>query len=166
MTDHFGIPGGTRRAVRALGGGAAGAIVLTGLHEIARRVVPHAPRMDVIGQRALTRVMAAVGRRPPRGKRLFRQTLAGELFSNALYYSLVGAGSRSAVMRNGMLLGFGAGLGAVLLPPRFGLGHSPNSKAPLTQLLTLAWYAAGGLAAAAAIRGYDYRPGSRGPEAD
>jgi hypothetical protein len=152
MSNEPEVSLGTQRAVRALGGGAAGAVVLTGLHEIARRVVPHAPRMDVIGERALTRALAAVGRRPSRGRRLFRQTLAGELFSNTLYYSLIGVSSRSRVVRNGVLLGLAAGLGAVLLPPRLGLGRSPGTKAPLTPLLTLAWYTAGGLAAAATIR--------------
>jgi hypothetical protein len=108
--------------------------------------------MDVIGERALSRSVEALGQRSPRGRRLFRATLAGELLSNTLYYGLVGAAGGSRVLRTGVLLGFAAGLGAVLLPPRLGLGHPPGEKAPLTPLLTLAWYTAGGLAAATAIR--------------
>ncbi len=140
---------------RALAGGIAGALVLTGLHETARRLLPHAPRMDVIGERAVSRSMEAVGRTPPTGQRLYRATLAGELLSNALFYSVVGAGSSSRVLRRGLLLGLAAGLGAVLLPPRLGLGYPPAQKAPLTPLLTIAWYTAGGLAAAAAARALD-----------
>lgn len=126
--------------------------MLTGLHEAARRFLPHAPRMDVIGERALSRSLHALGRRSPRGRRLFGATLAGELFSNSLYYSMVGAASRSRTLRTGLVIGLVAGVGAVLLPPHLGLGKSPGSKAPLTPLLAVAWYTAGGLAAAAAAR--------------
>ena len=141
-----------RSAGRVLTGGLAGTLVVTALHEVARRILPHAPRMDVIGERALSRTLAALGQRPPRGRRLFRATLAGELLSNTLYYSLVGAIAKSRVLRTGLLVGTAAGIGAVLLPPRLGLGRPPGEKAPLTPLLTLAWYTAGGLAAAAVTR--------------
>ena len=139
---------GRRSAGRAVSGGIAGALVLTGLHEAARRAVPHAPRMDVIGERALRRSFKAWDRRPPRGRHLFRATLAADLLSNTLYYSLVGAGSRSRRLRRGLLIGLAAGIGAVLLPPHLGLGHPPGEKAPLTPLLTIAWYTAGGVTAA------------------
>jgi hypothetical protein len=108
--------------------------------------------MDVIGERALSRSLAVVGRRPPTGRRLYQASLAGELLSNSLYYSMVGAASRSRALRSGLLLGLAAGLGAVLLPPRLGLGRPPGEKAPLTPLLTIAWYTAGGVAAAAVTR--------------
>jgi hypothetical protein len=152
MRNKFESPSGRRSPVRALTSGVAGALVLTGLHEVARRLLPHAPRMDVIGERALSRSLGALGYRPPRGPRLYRATLAGELLSNALYYSVVGAARHSRSLRTGLLVGFAAGLGAVLLPPRLGLGNPPGAKAPLTPLLTVAWYTAGGLAAAAATR--------------
>jgi hypothetical protein len=143
--------------MRALGGGTAGALALTGLHEIVRRTAPHAPRMDVIGMRALSRVIRAAGGRPARGDRLFRQTLLGDLAGNALYYSLAG---RSA--RRGLLLGAAAGLGAALLPPVLGLGRSPGARWPSTPLMTLALYTAGGLVAGVAGRalgGDDAAPG-------
>lgn len=152
MPKNFTKPSSRNRSGRALTSGIAGTLVLTGLHEAARRLLPHAPRMDVIGERALSRSLAALGRRPPRGRQLFRATLAGELLSNTLYYSLVGAIAESRVLPTGLLIGAAAGLGAVLLPPRLGLGHPPGEKAPLTPLLTLAWYTAGGLAAAAVAR--------------
>jgi hypothetical protein len=143
----------TRRTpTRALTGGAAGALVLTGLHEASRHLLPHSPRMDVIGERALKRTLKATGRRAGRRQNLYGPTLAGELVSNTLYYSLVGAGSRSSRLGRGLVVGLAAGLGAVLLPPRLGLGHPPGERKPLTPLLTIAWYTAGGLAAALAMR--------------
>lgn len=157
MRNRSEIRSGRQTPARALTSGIAGALVLTGLHETARRLMPHAPRMDVIGERALSRSIAAVGRNPPKGRQLYRTTLAGELLSNALYYSLVGTGSGSHVLRRGLVIGLAAGLGAVLLPPRVGLGNQPGEKAPLTPLLTIAWYTAGGLAAAAIASALDER---------
>src|SRR4051812_31304422 len=133
----------------ALGSGLAGAAALTLVHETARRFIPHAPRVDVIGVRAIARPMRAAGYRPPHYNRLHNAALAGELVSNSAYYSLIGAGRREHVWRNGMILGLLAGLGAALLPPILGLGNQPHRKAPLTQILTVAWYLLGGLAAAA-----------------
>jgi hypothetical protein len=137
--------------MRALGGGAVGALALTGLHELTRRALPHAPRMDVIGMRALSRTVRALGGRPARGDRLYRQTLWSDLVSNALYYSLAAGPGRRSTGR-GLLLGAAAGVGAAALPPLLGLGRSPGAKWPATPLLTVALYTAGGLVAAAAGR--------------
>ena len=41
----------------------AGAMVLNALHESARRVIDDAPRMDVLGERAIAKGMEAVDRR-------------------------------------------------------------------------------------------------------
>jgi hypothetical protein len=142
----------TTSTLRSLASGAIGALAVTALNEGARRRIRHAPRMDVIGMRALASVMRKVGRRPPRGRALFRQTLAGDLISNTLYYALVGAGSRQTRLSRGIALGAAAGLGAALLPPLLGLGRQPGERRPRTPLLTVAWYTAGGIAAAVAGR--------------
>jgi hypothetical protein len=136
--------------IRALGGGTVGAVALTTLHELTRRTVSRAPRMDVIGMRALSRTVRALGGRPARGDRLFRQTLIGDLAANTLYYSLAAGGRRP--LSRGLLLGAAAGLGAATLPPLLGLGRSPGAKWPATPLMTMALYTAGGIAAGAAGR--------------
>ncbi|HEX2219722.1 MAG TPA: hypothetical protein VHG35_13040 [Gemmatimonadales bacterium] len=136
--------------VRAVGGGTVGAVALTALHELTRRTVPRAPRMDVIGMRALSRTVRALGGRPARGDRLFRQTLLGDLAANTLYYSLAATGRRP--LSRGLLLGLAAGIGAAALPPLMGLGRSPGARWPATPLMTIALYTAGGLAAGAAGR--------------
>ena len=134
----------------AVGSGLAGAVALTLVHETARRVIPHAPRVDVIGVRAISRPMRAAGYRPPHYNRLHDIALAGEMVSNSAYYSLIGAGDHKHVWRRGTILGLAAGLGAALLPPVMGLGQQPHRLTPFTQILTVAWYLIGGLAAAAA----------------
>ncbi|WP_245557528.1 hypothetical protein [Deinococcus peraridilitoris] len=132
--------------------GVVGALTVTLLNESVRRVVPHAPRMDVIGERALSRTLDAAGLKPPRGKALYRWTMLGDLVSNSLYYALVGLGSPAGALPRGGALGLAAGLGAVVLPRPLGLGRQPNEQSPVTPLLTVAWYLAGGLSAAAVYR--------------
>jgi hypothetical protein len=133
----------------AMGAGIAGAVALTLVHETARRMLPHAPRVDVIGVRAIARPIRAAGYQPPRYNRLHNIALAGDLAANSAFYSLIGAGDRTTVWRRGAILGLLAGLGAALLPPVIGLGHQPHRRTPWTQMLTATWYLLGGLAAAA-----------------
>ena len=135
--------------LQALGSGVAGAIALNLVHETARRIIPHAPRVDVIGTRAIRRPIVAMGYQPPRYKNLHKAALAGDLMSNAAYYALVGAGDRKHLWQRGALLGLLGGLGAAFLPPLLGLGNQPHRKAPFTQIMTVTWYLLGGLAAAA-----------------
>jgi hypothetical protein len=134
---------------RALVSGAAGALALNALHETARRMIPHAPRMDVIGMRALAQALRGADQDVPPEDELFTWTLVGDLISNALYYSLVGLGSKDGIWFRGAALGAAAGVGGALLPPKLGLGHQPDEETPATQAMTVAWYLVGGLAAAA-----------------
>jgi hypothetical protein len=134
------------RVGAALISGAAGALAVTAVHQLARRRVPNAPRMDVLGMRAIARGAHRMGRRPPTGRTLYRTTLAGDLLSNTAYYSVVALGGQHA-MRTGAALGIAAGLGALLLPPAMGLGRPPHADAWANRLMTVAWYTLGGLAA-------------------
>lgn len=136
--------------LRAIGSGLVGAAAVTLLNEGGRQVIPHAPRMDVIGMRGVRRPMEALGYDPPRGRTLRKVSLGGDIVSNGLYYGLVAVGDRRHVWRRGIVLGVLAGLGAALLPPVIGLGDQPHRRTPWTQLLTVAWYTLAGVAAAGA----------------
>jgi len=136
--------------VTSLTAGVAGAAVLTAVHETTRRVTPAAPRMDILGERAITKLMRGAGKTPPRGKKLHRLALGGDLVSNSLYYAMVGSG-RDAWLR-GAGLGLAAGLGAVLLPPVLGLGRARPGLTARTKAMTVGYYVMGGLAAAAVAR--------------
>ena len=140
--------------IRTLASGVAGAVALNLVHETARRTIPRAPRMDVIGRRGIAKTAYALGAEPPHGRRLQAAALAGDLVSNSLYYSLIGLGTDRPrpTWRRGLLLGLAAGLGAVFLPPAIGLGRQPGRRGPFTHVLTVAWYTIGGLSAAAALR--------------
>jgi hypothetical protein len=132
------------RLNESLVSGMAGAIALTAVHQAARTLTDSAPRMDVVGMRALARGAEAVGTEaPPTHKGLYRATLAGDLICNSAYYSLATTYGRGTVM--GLL----AGIGALVVPERLGLGAPPKSELLSNQVMTVAWYLVGGLVAAA-----------------
>ena len=141
---------------RALASGAAGALVLTALHETARRRLPHAPRMDVLGMRALRKWVPALRDERPRSTRLHRLALAGDLVANTIYYSGVAAASPAATYSRAATMGLAAGVGAVLLPEPLGLGDPPDSERLANQAMTVAWYVAGAVAAAVAANSMRY----------
>lgn len=134
--------------LKALLAGVGGALALTILHETARRVVPHAPRVDVIGQRAIARPIRRLGYRPSSAGRLYAFALTGDIVANSLYYTLVAAGTPRHPWRRALVLGLAAGVGAVTLPPVLGLGRQPGERPPVTQALTVLWYLTGAMAAA------------------
>ena len=137
---------------RSLAAGLAGALVLNAVHEAARRLRPaDAPRMDLLGMRALARGFRAAGATPPPAPEQHRLTLAADVASNALYFALAGTGK--GALRRGLLLGLAAGAGGVLLPGPLGLGEAPSNRTPQTQAMTVAWYTIGGLVAGAVGRG-------------
>ncbi len=106
--------------------------------------------MDKYGRRSIARGMEIVGMTPPSRNALQGLALAGDLLTNTLFYALVAAGSpkpKRALVR-GAALGAVAGIGAVVLPPIMGLGSAPSRRTPQTKAMTLAWYLAGGIAAA------------------
>src|SRR4051812_15979255 len=95
----------TMKLLESVGAGLAGAVALNVLHESVRQVRDDAPRMDILGERAIAKGMRAVGVEPPPTEDLYAPTLAADLTSNAAYYGLVGAGDREGVWARGILLG-------------------------------------------------------------
>ena len=136
----------------ALMAGMVGAVALTAVHQLARRVTDDAPRMDVLGERAIARTVHAAGGTLPLPRTLHRWALAGDLLANSAYYSMVACGRDAHMWTRGIAMGLAAGAGALLLPRRIGLGDPPRSQHIPNQLMTVAWYLVGGLAAACAGR--------------
>lgn len=128
-------------------GGLGGAAALTVVHESVRRWRHDAPRSDVLGMQVIERGMRAASLRPPRGQALYGVAMAGDLASNAAYYSLVGRSYPRAVM-----LGLAAGLGAVLLPGPLGLERRATRRTGATIAMTIGWYLLGAVVAAAVNR--------------
>lgn len=132
----------------SLAAGLAGPLALTALHETVRRLRPRdAPRMDLLGERALRQLLARADADQPDDQEAYFLTMAGDLVGNVLYFSLVGSGPH--VPRRSLLLGVGAGVGGVVLPGPLGLGSAPSARTPQTQAMTVAWYTVGGVVAGA-----------------
>lgn len=143
--------------------GVAGAGALTLVHQAARLVTPHAPRMDVLGKRALRGAYRQFGVGPRSDRALEREALAGDMVANSAYYSLIGMGSRESVWARGLALGLAAGVGALMLPKPIGLGDPPHADRVDTQVMTVAWYVLGGLMAAAAFAARDREAAQTAP---
>ncbi|MDJ1503812.1 hypothetical protein [Xanthocytophaga agilis] len=137
--------------IKALGSGLAGALSVTLINESVRRFVPNAPRLDLLGSRAVEKSASAMGYSLPSSAR-YPVAIAGDLLSNSLYYSMSGVGKEKNTLLKGALLGLAAGVGAVALPDKMGLGEQPTNKTGQTQLLTVAYYLIGGLVTAATAR--------------
>ena len=86
--------------------------MLNAVHESMRQFVPNAPRVDLIGRQLVARAFLSLDEPPPPDSTEYALALAGDVLSNALYYSLVGVGNyRSAPLR-GLVLGAVGGLGS------------------------------------------------------
>jgi hypothetical protein len=135
-----------------LAGGLAGAATVTLLHESIRRVVPQAPRMDRLGMQAISKGLKKAGLKIPEEETLFTVAMAGDLVSNAIYYSAAGIGSEKNIWLRGSLLGLAAGIGAVLLPEPLGLNKKHSNKTVATQVMTIGLYLTGALVTTTVIK--------------
>ena len=119
--------------------GAIGAVVLTALHELVRRRVADAPKLDTLGMRAL-------------GTDDRNAAMGADLASNTVYYSSVGTFGASVAPYTGVLLGLAAGMGSVALPAPLGLGNDTTADSSQKSMMSVGMYVAGGLAAGMAYQ--------------
>lgn len=137
------------RKLKGIISGLAGALAVNILHEFIRRYDSKAPRIDLIGKEALSKSLSGIGVDPPKGKNLHQATLAGDIVSNTLYYSLIASGDINKKWMRGAMLGASAGLGALKLPKPMGLDDKPVTKNRKAEVLTVLYYTFGGLVTAA-----------------
>ncbi|MDQ0641149.1 hypothetical protein QF042_004714 [Pedobacter sp. W3I1] len=137
------------KLLKSLLAGFAGAAALNILHESVRRLDPDAPRIDLLGEQALSKSMNRLKLEAPGGNNLYLATLAGDIISNSLYYSAIGFGDSKNIYLKGAIAGITAGLGAISIPDKIGLDDTPVTKTDKTKILTVVWYAIGGLVTAA-----------------
>jgi hypothetical protein len=137
-------------------GGLAGACALTLLNEGAKKIDKDAPRLDLLGQNAIAKLMKGNTVVPQTAQKVF--PLAGDLITNSLYYAMARGASNGNTLMRGALLGVTAGIGAVTLPKALGLPQEPVDRTNKTTLLTIGWYLLGGLVAAAVINALDKYP--------
>lgn len=139
------------KLINALAGGLAGACAVTALHQILKKTDENAPRMDLLGMESLTKILEKINADLPQDDKLYYMTMAGDLFSNSIYYSLIGVGPKKTWLK-GSALGLAAGLGAVFLPKPLGLDEKHSNRTTETQLLSVLYYFTGGLVSSAVIK--------------
>jgi hypothetical protein len=88
---------------------------------------------------------------PPGARDTYWLALAGSFLVDGAYFALAGLRQRPR-LASGAALGALAGIGALLLPDRLGLGAKPTRRTPETALATFGWYLAAGLVAGAVAR--------------
>ena len=125
--------------------GIIGAIMLNLVHQLGKKVDKDAPRIDQIGQEALSKSIRSVGYDPPRGNKLFAATLVGDLVANSIYYGLIGKGRKENLLLRGIVYGAVAGIGALTLTKPMGLDGQPVNKTAKTKIMTIGWYVLGGV---------------------
>jgi hypothetical protein len=140
------------KEIKNFAGGLAGAVALNVLHESVKRIYSDAPRIDLVGEEALSKSMEGLGAEPPKGDALFTATLAGDLISNTVYYSAIGIGKKKDIFWRGAGFGLAAGIGALVLTKPIGLDDAPITKTNTTKALTVVWYLIGGLVTALTIK--------------
>ncbi|MCJ8208892.1 hypothetical protein MUY27_04175 [Mucilaginibacter sp. RS28] len=140
------------KVLAALAGGLAGAVVLTGIHQVVKKKRGHiAPRMDLLGMETLIKLGRKAKINLPDEDTLYQITLAGDLLSNTVYYSTAAIGPKQTWLK-GALLGLGAGVGAVYLPKPMGLNPDHSNRTEQTKVLSVVYYLVGGLVAAGVIK--------------
>lgn len=144
------------KLLTSLAGGLAGAISVTILHGLIRKIDPSAPRLDRLGEQATARLIKKTGHQPPAGNKLYTSAMVGDILGNTLYYSLAGTRMKKA-MSTGGLLGLGAGIGALKLPQTLGLNGAPTNLTNKRRWITVGLYVAGGLIAAGVTRWLERR---------
>lgn len=131
--------------------GLGGAIVLNLLHESFKKSKVDSPRVDLVGEEALQKVFGFFGNRINDKQTLYNATLAGDLISNAAYYSMIG-NSPNQLFGKAISLGLVAGIGAVAVPEQIGLDAEPVAKNTQVKAMTVGYYVIGALATAAILK--------------
>src|SRR5690349_16475775 len=110
------------KVLSSMAGGLAGALSVTAMQELLKRVDPSAPRLDLLGKQAAFKIADKIGNGngSVQGPNVNRMAIAGHIISNTLYYSLTAAAGKRAIPV-GSLLGLGMGASAITLPSKVGL---------------------------------------------
>lgn len=138
--------------IKNLVAGLGGALALNLLHESLKRKDSNMPRVDLVGEEALQKGLEYFGTQINDEDTLYKATLASDILSNAMYYSMIGKGGVENVFPRALAIGLAAGVGAVTLPKPMGLDDEPVTKTTKTKALTVGYYVAGALVTAAIVK--------------
>lgn len=135
--------------------GLAGAIALNVLHESLKNK-HNTPRIDYLGEQALQKTVRYFGSNITDTDDLYKTTLAGDIVSNTIYYSVIASAKPGYIWPKAIAMGLLAGIGAVKLPEPLGLNPKPVAKTEAIKAMTVGYYLFGALVTAfvaSALRG-------------
>lgn len=135
--------------------GLAGAVALNVLHESLRNKSDEVPRVDLLGEEALQKTLAYFGTGIKNENTLYGATLAGDIVSNTLYYSVIGSGNAKYLWPKAIFLGLSAGIGAIKLPKPMGLNPEPVAETSKKQVLTVGYYLFGAIVTALVVKSFN-----------
>jgi hypothetical protein len=138
--------------IKNLIAGFAGAVALNILHETLKHRSRNVPRIDLLGENALQKALGFFGEGISDKNTLYKATLAGDIVSNTIYYSMIGAGEARYLWPKALFLGFSAGIGAVRLPEPMGLNPRPVTKSDQVKALTVGYYVFGAIVTALVLK--------------
>ena len=133
-------------------GGLAGSVILNTVHQVVKKLDKNAPRIDKVGEEAVSKSIRAAGYDPPKGDKLFYTTLLSDVVANTIYYSLIGKGKKENLLLRGLIFGSLAGIGAITLTKPLGLDDRPLNKTVKTKALTVGLYVLGAIVTAYSLR--------------
>ena len=139
------------KVMSSMAGGLAGALSVTAMQELLKRVDPSAPRRDLLVKQAGFKIADKLGNGSTHANTVTGMSIAGDIISNTLYFSLTAAAGKKA-LPIGSLLGLSMGAGAISLPSKLGLNSYFTGGTRKRKLMTMGMYLIGGLVAAAVSR--------------
>jgi|GEM_PF-162458 len=128
--------------------GVIGAVALNLLHEIMKRFITDAPRIDELGKESINKSLDKLHLNQLKGDPLYLTTLVSDVVSNSLYYSLIPNEQFKILWPKSVLYGLAAGIGALVLPKKLGLQSKPVTHTKQTKILTVGYYVFGALVTA------------------
>jgi hypothetical protein len=139
------------KVMSSMAGGLAGALSVTMMQELLKRVDPSAPRRDLLVKQAGFKIADKMGNGSTTANRVNNMSIAGDIITNTLYFSLTAAAGKRA-LPIGSILGLSMGAGAISLPSKLGLNSYFTGGTRKRKLMTMGMYLVGGLVAAAVSR--------------
>ncbi|MHA4894628.1 hypothetical protein ACXZ1K_07755 [Pedobacter sp. PWIIR3] len=133
--------------IKNLIAGFAGAVALNVLHESIKNKRT-TPRIDLLGEQALQKTVRYFGGNIRDDDELYAATLAGDIISNTMYYSLIASSKSRYIWPKAIAMGLLAGVGAVKLPKPLGLNPKPVAKNDQIKAMTVGYYVFGALVTA------------------
>lgn len=127
--------------------GLAGAVALNVLHESLKNK-RDTPRIDFLGEQALQKTVRYFGGNITDTDDLYKATLAGDIVSNTIYYSMIASAKPGIIWPKAIAMGLIAGFGAIKLPEPLGLNPKPVAKTDGIKAMTVGYYVFGALVTA------------------